>query len=43
MFDLTNLETLENIPKWMEEVKSFAPNSAIILIGTKLDLVETSD
>jgi GTPase SAR1 family protein len=39
VFDITKLETYENIYKWMNEVTKYArPDVQILLVGTKSDL-----
>jgi small GTP-binding protein len=38
VFDLTRPETLDAIEDWMREVKQFAGNVDVILIGNKADL-----
>jgi len=41
IFDITRLETFENIYKWMDEVIKYArPDVHILLVGTKSDLSE---
>ena len=40
-FDMTNGNSLESLPTWVEEVIALEPNvSAIIIVGTKSDLYE---
>ena len=38
MIDLTRLNTLNNISKWVEILRSNDPNLPILLVGTKIDL-----
>jgi small GTP-binding protein len=39
LFDLTNRESFDHIPKWIEEVKSNAGEIPMLLVGNKSDLV----
>lgn len=39
LFDLTNRESFDHIPKWINEVKKEAGNIPILLVGNKSDLV----
>ncbi|MHA1719657.1 MAG: GTP-binding protein [Promethearchaeota archaeon] len=39
LFDLTNRESFDHVPKWLEEVKKEAGNIPILLVGNKSDLV----
>jgi small GTP-binding protein len=39
VYDITEKETFNNIPNWLEEVKKHAgPNAAKLLVGNKCDL-----
>jgi len=38
LFDLTNRESFDHIPKWIEEVKSNAGEIPMLLVGNKSDL-----
>jgi small GTP-binding protein len=38
MFDLTRMQTLENLDKWLELVRSDNENIPILFVGTKWDL-----
>ncbi len=38
VFDLTNRESFEHVPKWMEEIKRNAHEVPIVLVGNKADL-----
>ena len=43
MYDITKEKTFENVVKWMEELKYNAdPDIVIMLVGNKLDLVESN-
>ncbi|MHA1230149.1 MAG: Rab family GTPase [Candidatus Helarchaeota archaeon] len=39
-FDLTNPETFESLPEWLDLIRSKVPDIPIILVGTKSDLVD---
>ncbi len=39
LFDLTNRESFDHIPKWIEEVKNNAGEIPMLLVGNKSDLV----
>jgi len=39
-YDITNLESFVGLQRWVDKVKEFAEGCAILLVGTKLDLVE---
>ncbi len=39
LFDLTNRESFDHIPKWIEEVKSNAGEIPMLLVGNKSDLL----
>jgi small GTP-binding protein len=39
LFDLTNRESFDHIPKWIEEVKNNAGDIPMLLVGNKSDLV----
>ena len=42
VYDVTNLESYQNIQKWVTEVRSLTePETELILIGNKSDLCET--
>jgi small GTP-binding protein len=38
VFDVTQAESFQNIPKWFEEVKKNRGNIPLILVGNKVDL-----
>jgi small GTP-binding protein len=39
VFDLTNTDSFENVPKWIEELKNNGPpNISILIVGNKSDL-----
>ncbi len=38
VFDVTQVESFQNIPKWFEEVKKNRGNIPLILVGNKVDL-----
>ncbi|MBD3211624.1 MAG: GTP-binding protein [Candidatus Lokiarchaeota archaeon] len=38
MFDLTRIQTLENLEQWVNIVRKGDPNLPILFVGTKLDL-----
>lgn len=40
MFDLTRIQTLENLEQWVKIVRKGDPNLPILFVGTKLDLKE---
>ena len=40
MFDLTRIETLEAINEWMPILRNYNKTLPILLIGTKLDLID---
>ncbi len=40
LFDLTNRESFEHIPKWMEEVKKESGSIPMLLVGNKKDLID---
>jgi len=40
MFDLTRIQTLENLEQWVKLVRKGDPNLPILFVGTKLDLKE---
>ncbi len=39
LFDMSNFMTLEYTREWIDMIHTNAPNSPIVLVGTKLDLV----
>jgi len=41
LFDLTNRESYDHIPKWLEEVRSNAGKIPMLLVGNKSDLTES--
>ncbi len=42
MFDLTDLESFNDVKKWVDMVERYAPeNTKMILVGTKADLIES--
>ncbi len=38
LFDLTNRESFDHVPKWLEEIKTNAKGKPIVLVGNKSDL-----
>ena len=39
VYDITDKESFKNIPTWLEEVKKYSPENAIlVLIGNKTDM-----
>ncbi|WP_371801899.1 GTP-binding protein [Candidatus Lokiarchaeum ossiferum] len=40
LFDLTNRESFDHIPKWMDEVKKESGSIPMLLVGNKKDLVD---
>ena len=41
IFDLTNRESFERIPKWIKELHTYGPGSEVkVLVGNKLDLAD---
>ncbi len=40
IYDVTNLATLHSLNKWLEVVREGAPDIPILVVGTKIDLVE---
>ncbi len=40
VYDVTNLATLQSLHEWMEVVSANAPNIPVLIVGTKIDLVE---
>ncbi|QEE14824.1 GTP-binding protein [Promethearchaeum syntrophicum] len=40
LFDLTNRESFDHVPKWLEEVKKESGNIPILLVGNKSDLID---
>ena len=43
-FSLVSPASFNNVKsKWVPEIKHFCPNAAIVLVGTKLDLVDDDD
>jgi len=38
--DLTSRNSFKEVDKWIEHAKSFAPNTSILLVGTKSDLTD---
>jgi small GTP-binding protein len=38
IFDLTDLNSLLNLDKWLAEIKAFAPNTKFLIAGNKFDL-----
>jgi len=43
LFDLTNRESFDHVPKWLEEVKKESGNIPILLVGNKSDLIDERD
>jgi len=39
-FDITNKESFDGLPEWIELIRSKVPDIPIILVGTKLDLAD---
>lgn len=42
VFDLTRQETFKTIDSWVDEIKKFCGDPAIVLLGNKVDLLPTS-
>ena len=42
-FDITNRESFEAIPKWINEIRVYSPEVQIILCGTKSDLIDRNN
>lgn len=40
VFDLTNRNSFESLPRWIAELNQFIPKCPVSLVGNKLDLVE---
>ncbi len=40
IYDVTNIATLQSLHEWMEVVSANAPKIPILVVGTKIDLVE---
>ncbi|MHA1562679.1 MAG: GTP-binding protein, partial [Promethearchaeota archaeon] len=40
LFDLTNRESFDHVPKWLEEVKKESGDIPILLVGNKSDLID---
>ena len=40
MFDLTQINSLNNLDEWVSICRKFGPDLPIVLLGSKLDLVE---
>ena len=40
LFDLSNRESFEHIPKWIEEVRANSSDIPMLLVGNKSDLVD---
>src|SRR5271157_1316619 len=38
VFDLTSLESFDNVPEWIEEIKEYAGEIPIVLVGNKAGL-----
>ena len=44
LFDMSNLETLEEIDKWIQLIrKNNAPGIPVLLVGTKYDLIKSQE
>ncbi len=41
LFDLTNRESFDHVPKWIDEVRKEVGNIPLLLVGNKTDLVES--
>lgn len=37
LYDVSEKRTIENIPKWLEQIKSIAPNVPVAVLGNKSD------
>lgn len=40
VFDLTNRNSFESLPKWIAELRQYLPNIPIAIVGNKLDLAK---
>lgn len=40
VFDLTNRNSFESLPKWVAELRKYLPEVPIAIVGNKLDLTE---
>jgi small GTP-binding protein len=40
VFDLTSLESFDHSPEWLEEIKEYAGDIPVLLVGNKSDLPE---
>ncbi len=38
VFDLTNRESFDHVPKWLDEIKAIAGEMPVVLVGNKSDL-----
>ncbi|MFX0092633.1 MAG: Rab family GTPase, partial [Candidatus Hodarchaeota archaeon] len=43
IFDVTRKDTFDNIKHWMNEISKHAENISVILVGNKIDLVESRE
>eukprot|EP01130_Rhizamoeba_saxonica_P007094 TRINITY_DN2847_c0_g1_i1.p1 TRINITY_DN2847_c0_g1~~TRINITY_DN2847_c0_g1_i1.p1 ORF type:complete len:206 (-),score=43.16 TRINITY_DN2847_c0_g1_i1:87-677(-) len=41
VFDVTNMDSFQNVDKWVKEVKRFTDESAVMLVGNKIDLKDS--
>ena len=40
VFDLTNRNSFESLPKWIDELRQYLPHIPIAIVGNKLDLAK---
>lgn len=40
VFDITNRNSFESLPKWINELRQYLPNIPIAIVGNKLDLAK---
>lgn len=40
-YDTTNYLSFKNLNKWKSQLEKYNPNMVVVVIGTKLDLVDT--
>ena len=40
VFDVTDKDSFNNLPKWLEDMNQYAPRTDRILVGNKIDLTE---
>ena len=41
-YDVTDTESFEKVKFWVQELRQYEPKCALYLVGTKLDLIESS-